>query len=68
MDKLSLTILYANDTNIIITSTNYKDLQKEVNLTLQLISELFQINWLVLYKNKTPVFYFSLAITDSKNT
>lgn len=27
MDKLSLTILYANDTNIIITSTNYKDLR-----------------------------------------
>ena len=63
MDKLSFTILYANDTNIIVTSTNYKDLQKEVNLTLQLISELFQINWLVLNKNKTSVIFFSLTIT-----
>ena len=36
MDKLSLTILYVNDTNIIVTSTNH-NLQKEVNLTLQLI-------------------------------
>lgn len=62
-NNLSLTILYANDTNNIVTSTNYKGLQKEVNLTLQLISELFQINWSVLNKNKTSVIYFSLAIT-----
>ena len=46
MDKLSLTIVYANDTNIIVTSTKYKDLQKEVNLTLQLTSELFKKNGL----------------------
>jgi len=28
MDKLSHIILYADDTNIIITATNYNDLQK----------------------------------------
>jgi hypothetical protein len=29
MDKLSHTILYADDTNTIVTSTNYNDLQKK---------------------------------------
>lgn len=38
MDKLSHTILYTDDTNIIVNSTNYNDLQKKANLTLQLIS------------------------------
>ena len=33
MDKLSHT-LYANDTNIILSFTNYHDLQKTVNVTL----------------------------------
>jgi len=28
MNKLSHTILYAYDTNIIVTATNYNDLQK----------------------------------------
>ena len=28
MDKLSYTILYADDTNIIVTATKYNDLQK----------------------------------------
>jgi len=40
---LSHTILYADDTNIIVTSTDYNDLHKTVNVTLQLISEWFQI-------------------------
>jgi len=35
----SHTTLYANDTNIIVTSTNYNDLHKTVNVTLQFISE-----------------------------
>ena len=54
MDKLSHTILYADDTNITVTSTDYNDLHKILNVTLQLIIELFQIiitfincNWLV---------------------
>ena len=54
MDKLSHTILYADDTNITVTSTDYNDLHKILNVTLQLIIEWFQIiitfincNWLV---------------------
>jgi len=34
MDKLSHTLLYADDTNIILTCTNYNDIQKTVNVTL----------------------------------
>ena len=54
MDKLSHTILYADDTNIVVTSTEYNDLHNTVNVTLQLITEWFQIiitfincNWVV---------------------
>jgi len=43
MDKLSHTILYADDTNIIVTSTNYNDLHKTLIVTFQLITEWFQI-------------------------
>jgi hypothetical protein len=39
MDKILRTIYYADDTNIIVTPTNNNDLQKEADLTLQLISE-----------------------------
>jgi len=31
MDKLTHTIKHADDTNIIVTSTNYNNLQKKVN-------------------------------------
>jgi len=47
MDKLSHTILYTGYTNI-VTSTNYNDLYKTVNVTLQLISEWFQYTSLYL--------------------
>jgi hypothetical protein len=63
MDKLSHTLLYADDTNIILTSTNYNDLQKTVNVTLQPISEWLQLNQLVFNKNKTLPINFSLAKT-----
>jgi hypothetical protein len=42
MDKLSHTILYADDSNIIVTSTNYNNLHQTVNVTLQLISKWFK--------------------------
>jgi len=34
MDKLSHTILHADDINIIVTYTDYNDLHKTVNVTL----------------------------------
>jgi len=59
MDKLSYAIFYADDINIIVTSTNYNDLHKKVNVIPKLISEWFQINQLVLNKNKTFAINFS---------
>jgi hypothetical protein len=63
MDKLSHAILCADDNNIIVTSTDCNDLHKTVNVTLQLISEWFQINQLVLKKNKTFAIIFSCTKT-----
>ena len=51
MDKLSHTILYADDTNITVTSTDYNDLHKTINVTLQLISEWFQIIIKIIFNN-----------------
>jgi len=53
MDELSHAILCADNTNVIVTSTDHKDLHKTVNVTLQLIFQWFQINQLLLNKNKT---------------
>ena len=65
MDELSHTILDTDDTNIIVTSSNYTDLYKTVNLILRLISEWFQINQLVLNKNKIFAIYFSCNKTPT---
>jgi hypothetical protein len=69
MNKLSHTILYVNYTNVTVTSTDCNDLHKTVNANLQLISEWFQINKLVLNKNKTYAINFSWAKTptDTQN-
>ena len=61
MDELAHTILYVDGTNIIVEPTNYNYLQKKVNLTLQIISEWFQINQLILNTNETFVINFSMA-------
>ena len=68
MDKLSHTTLYADDTNIIVTSTDCNDLHKTVNVYLQLISEWFQINQLVLNKNKTFAINVNRWITVNTTT
>jgi hypothetical protein len=66
MNKLLHTILYADDTNIIVTATNYNELQNKVSLSLQHISKWFQTNQLVLNKNKIFVINFSLAKTPTQ--
>jgi len=50
----------------ITKSTKYIDLQKRVNLTLQFISKMFQINQLVLNKNKTFANNFSCTKTTTR--
>jgi 6-phosphogluconate dehydrogenase len=65
MAKLSHTILYADDTNIIVISTDCNDLHKTVYGSIQLISEWFQINKLVLNKNKILAINFSWSKTPT---
>ena len=65
MDKPYHIILYADDTNIIVIATNSNDLHKRVNVILQLISEWFQINQLVLNKNKIFAINFSCDKTPT---
>ena len=61
----STSTLCASDTNTIVTSTKSIDLHKTVNITLELISELFQINQLVLNKNTTFAINFSCVKTPT---
>jgi len=65
MDKLSHATLRADDTNIIVISTDCNDLHKTVNVTLQVISEWFQINQLVLKNNKIFAINFSCNKTPT---
>jgi hypothetical protein len=66
MDKLSHNTLYSDDTNITVTSTDCNDLHETVNVTLQLISEWFQINHLVLNNNKTFPINFPYTKTPTR--
>jgi hypothetical protein len=63
MDKLSHTKLYADDTNITVTSTDCNDLHKTVNVTLQLISGWFQIKQFLFNNNKI----FAIKFPNTKN-
>jgi len=63
MHILSHTILYADDIKIIVTSTNYNNLYKTLNVTHQLISEWLHMKQLVLNKNKT----FAISISCVKS-
>jgi hypothetical protein len=66
MDKLSHTTLYADDTDVTVTSTDWNDLHKSVYVTLQLISEWFQINQLVLNNNTTFTINFPYTKTPTR--
>jgi hypothetical protein len=52
--KMSDTIWYADDTIVIVTSTNYNDLQEKIKLTLYHISDWFHINQLIFYIKVYP--------------
>jgi hypothetical protein len=66
MDKLSRTTLYADGTNITVTSTECNALHKTVNVAIQLISEWFQINQLVLNNNTTFAVNFPYTKTPTR--
>ena len=53
INKVSHTILFADDTNILVSSCNLNELNSKLNLEVCCISTWFQNNHLVLKLNKT---------------
>ena len=80
--KVSHTILFADDTNILVSSIDLKELNSKLNAVLHCTSKWFQNNQLVLNLNKTHIVKFASsklltyplntaynnrALTDTKN-
>ena len=59
INKISLTILFADDTNILVSSSDLNELNSKLNSVLCCISKWFQNNQLVLNLNKTHIVKFS---------
>jgi len=59
INKLSHAILFADDTSIFVTSTNYIELNRKLNSILHHISKWFQTNQLVLNANKAYIIKFT---------
>jgi hypothetical protein len=59
INKLAHTILYADDTNILVSANEENELNSELNLVMNCISKWFQNNRLVLNLNKTHVIKFT---------
>ena len=55
IEKLSHTILFAEETSILVTYTNYIELNQKLHSILCHISKWFQTNQLVLNTDKTYV-------------
>jgi hypothetical protein len=62
--KVSHTILFADDTNILVSSSDHIELNTKLNKVFCCISEWFQINQLALNLNKTQLIKF----TSSKSS
>jgi hypothetical protein len=56
--KVSHTILFADDTNILVLSSDHTELNSKLNKVFCYISEWFQNNQLVLNLNKTQLINF----------
>ena len=59
INKVSHTILFADGTNILVSSNDHNELNSRVNSVLRSISEWFQNNQLVLNLNKTLIVKFT---------
>ena len=53
--KLSHSLLFADDTSVLITSTNYMELNQKFNSTLHHVSKWFRTNKLVLNAKVTYI-------------
>jgi hypothetical protein len=61
INKLSHTILFAEDTSIFVTSTNYIELNQKLNSILHHIYKWFETNQLVLNTNKAYMVTFTYS-------
>jgi hypothetical protein len=53
-------LLYADDTNIIVTSPNLQNYEKQINKIFRDINDWFKLNQLVLNYNKTHYLQFNM--------
>jgi hypothetical protein len=58
LNKNTNTILFADDTNILITGSDKTDLKENINLTFHTINTWFNSNRLALNLNKTQILEF----------
>jgi hypothetical protein len=58
-NKVAHTILFADDTNILVSSSDPNELNSKLNLVMNCISKWFQNNQLVLNLNKTHMAKFT---------
>jgi hypothetical protein len=65
INKVSDIIIFADDTNIVISSTNFTELNSKVNSVLHCISKWLQNNQLVLNVNKTHLVKFASSKSPS---
>ena len=59
INKISRTILFADDTNILVSSSDLNELNSKLNSVLRCISKWFQNNQLVLNLNKIYIVKFA---------
>jgi len=60
INAVSETILFANDTSVIISSRNFEDFCTLANLVLFHVIKLFAVNNLVLILDKTTIMTFTI--------
>ena len=59
INKISYTILFADETNILVSSSDLNELNSKLNSVLCCISKWFQNNQLILNLNKTHIVKFA---------
>ena len=67
LNKNKNTILFADDTNILITGSDKTDLKENINLTFHTINTWFNSNRLALNLNKTQILEFQLKHSYSND-
>jgi hypothetical protein len=58
INQFARTVIYADDTSVLVTAKNLKDLQTKVDITLHHITDWFSFNGLTLNMEKTNIIKF----------